>query len=379
MKYCKKCVEPDTRPGQVFNDQGLCAPCAYIESYDSAEWDARRSELKEIVTWANSRMSPLGYDSIIGVSGGKDSTRLAFFAREIGLHPLLVSFAYPPRHQSSLGAKNLSNLVEQGFDLITVNPAPEVYRRAVKHSFIKLGNWGNPSEIALYASLPRTALQNKIPLACAGENPFVTVGSGSGSKDGNAINIVSMNTLRGGDISPFMDEYNIPEKMAFYRFPEKERILKNDLRMIYLGYYIEDYDQYNNAKFAVEHGMSLREGEDADPSRTGFWHNHTALDEDFVIVNQFLKYLKLGFGQTAQQVSLDIRAGRLTRDEAVDLCRQFDGKCHSDYIARFCEYLDITVEDFWEIAESWRNKDIWHLKDGEWELKEKLKKSTELS
>ncbi|KZB70918.1 MULTISPECIES: N-acetyl sugar amidotransferase [Thalassospira] len=374
MKYCRSCVEPDTRPGQVFNEEGLCTPCSLALSYDAAEWDRRRKELDEIVAWANERRSPLGYDSIIGVSGGKDSTRLAFFAREIGLNPLLVSFVYPPIQQTDLGAANLSNLVEQGFDVMTVNPAPEVYRRAIRHSFLKLGNWTNPSEIALYASLPRTALQTNIPLACAGENPFITLGSGAGgSKDGNAINVVSMNTLRGGDITPFLDEYNTEDKMYFFRFPEKDRILKNDLKLIYLGYYIEDYDQHNNAEFAVQHGMKLREGRHADPARTGFIHNHSMLDEDFVIVNQYLKYLKLGFGMTAQQASLDIRAGRLTRSEAIELCEKFDGQCHEEYIERFCDFLDIPLTRFWEVAESWRNPEIWKLQGNKWELKTKLR------
>lgn len=379
MKYCKNCVEPDTRPGQVFTEEGLCTPCAYSLSYDAAEWDRRRAELAKIIEWAKSRRSPMGYDCIVGVSGGKDSTRLAYFAREVGMNPLLVSFVYPPMQQTDLGACNLTNLIDKGFDVITVQPSPEVFRRAIKHSFVKLGNWVNPSDLALYASIPRTALQNNIPLACAGENPFVTVGSGSGSRDGDATNVVSMNTLRGGDISPYLDDYNTEEKMFLFRFPEKERILKNDLKLIYLGYYIEDYDQENNARFAVERGMKVREGKDADPARTGFLHNHTMLDEDFVIVNQFVKYLKLGFGQTAQQVALDIRAGRLTRDEGIELCRKFDGKCDVDYIRRFCKFVDMPEDEFWDLVEGFRNKDIWEIRDNNWQLKEKLETSWEMA
>ena len=31
MKYCKKCTMPDTRPGMVFDENGICYPCLNIE------------------------------------------------------------------------------------------------------------------------------------------------------------------------------------------------------------------------------------------------------------------------------------------------------------------------------------------------------------
>ena len=31
MKYCKKCVMPDTRPGIKFNEEGICYPCLNYE------------------------------------------------------------------------------------------------------------------------------------------------------------------------------------------------------------------------------------------------------------------------------------------------------------------------------------------------------------
>ena len=31
MKYCKKCLQPDTRPGIKFDDKGVCYACLYEE------------------------------------------------------------------------------------------------------------------------------------------------------------------------------------------------------------------------------------------------------------------------------------------------------------------------------------------------------------
>ena len=372
MRWCKNCFEPTTRPGQVFDENGLCTPCHFAKiDVSKEEWNRRKEELKEIVNWAKARRSPSGYNSVIGVSGGKDSTRLALFAREIGLSPLLVSCTYQPQQMTELGAENLSNLVNLGFDVITINIAPETARRAIRASFLSFSNWCRPSELALYSSIPRVALTQGIPLACAGENPFLAFGNSCGSIDGDASDITSMHTLGDGDLTPYMKDGNRPEDMLLYRFPNKDKSAHEKLRMIYLGYYIEGYSLSNNAEFAINYGFKPRCDSEADPLRTGSYHNHTAVDEDFVIVNQFLKYLKFGFGNVTQQVSSDIRDGRLGRAEALEIIQRYDGLCDIDYIKKFVRFLGITEEQFWDIAEKARNPDIWKRVGDEWELKYK--------
>ena len=70
--YCKKCVEPSTRPDAAFDEEGVCLPCRYAEGLDRIDWEARRRELLEICDWGREN-SHGTYDCIIGVSGGKDS------------------------------------------------------------------------------------------------------------------------------------------------------------------------------------------------------------------------------------------------------------------------------------------------------------------
>ena len=370
MRICKKCFEPDTRPGQVFNEEGVCTPCQVQDTKISPEeWKERRIELMDVVDWARKKRSRGGYDCVIGVSGGKDSTCLALFAREIGMNPLLVCCTYPPQQFTNLGAYDLSNLVSLGFDLITVNIAPEVMKTAIRHSFLKFANWCKPSEMALYSSIPRIALSHGIALACAGENPFLTFGNECGSMDGDASNIFTMNTLDGGDLTPYLEDGNTTENMLLFKFPDKEKWADKTLRMIYLGYYIKDWSLTNNGKKAIKNGLKVRTGIEADPARTGAYHNHTFLDEDFVIVNNFLKYLKFGFGQASQQISDDIRHGILRREDMVDFVRKYDGCCDIEYIRRFIEYIEITEETFWEVANKARNRDIWEKVDQNWQLK----------
>jgi Zn ribbon nucleic-acid-binding protein len=71
MKYCKKCLQTDTRPGIRFDQHGVCPACNYHESLKYVDWEERKLELNEIVKFGKAN-NHSGYDCIIGVSGGKD-------------------------------------------------------------------------------------------------------------------------------------------------------------------------------------------------------------------------------------------------------------------------------------------------------------------
>jgi N-acetyl sugar amidotransferase len=369
MRYCTVCVEPDTRPGQQFDENGICAPCRYRAEAPEVDWDARRRELSAVVTWARARRTR-GYDCALGVSGGKDSTRLAMFAREAGLNPLLVSCTCPPEMMTDRGARNLSNLIDLVFDCVTVNIAPETYRRLVRIGFEDFGNYCRATEIALYASIPRIAVAYGIKLVCLGENPFVTLGTGSGSEDADASALLSMNTLAGGDITPFITPDTPSKLLNWYKFPQPAELERAGVRMIFLGHYIEDYEDQNNAAFAQALGLEVRSGRDADIAETGCLYDYCALDEDFIFVNQLLKYLKMGSALVSQQTSMQVRHGRMTRDEAVTLTTRYDGRIHPRFIDKFCRFLRISTEHFWAVAERYRNPDIW-MRDnaGAWRLR----------
>ncbi len=81
MKICKRCIQPDTRPGIYFNEDGICGACLWEEQKKTIDWNSRENELDEIVGWAK-KNAKNNYDCVIGVSGGKDSTKQALTARD---------------------------------------------------------------------------------------------------------------------------------------------------------------------------------------------------------------------------------------------------------------------------------------------------------
>ena len=61
----------------------------------------------------------------------------------------------------------------------------------------------------------------------------------------------------------------------------------------------------------------------------------------------------------------DLREGRITRDEAIELVKKYDGKCSEKYILDFCDFIGITIENFWENVEKFRGN-MWKKVDNEW-------------
>lgn len=370
MKFCLQCVQPDTRPGIVFDEHGICPACNFANEAGDIDWDARLRELDELAAYARST-NVSGYDCIVTVSGGKDSLRQALYVRdELGLKPLLVCCSYPPEQITERGAYNLGNLIELGFDTISVSPDPQVWKTMMKSGFDRYGNWCKSTEMALYAMGPKLAIAYHIPVIIYGENPAIAMGElckgYTVTGDGNTMKY-SSNTLDGGDPTGLRLDDMTDQDVIWYTYPDDESINLAQLRIIYLGYYVQDFTRFKNAEVAVENGLVVR---DDSPEEMGMIYEWESLDEDFVVVNQMIKHVKFGFGRTTEQVIEAMRLGLMSRAESAELVKKYDGKCAGKYIKAYCKYLGITEKYFWEVVESYRNQEIWERSPaGEWRLK----------
>lgn len=366
--FCTECVQPNTRPGIKFDKNGVCGPCNYFKTLKEVDWKQRYSQLEVHATWCKQRRSEMGYDCIISVSGGKDSMRQAMIARELGLNALLVCTANPPEMQNDIGVANLDNLNKLGFDIITVEPDPITFKRLMKKAFIEHGNYAKAIELALYASAPRIAIAYGIKMIFLGENNSLVYGEDIKCEDGgDASNMINYNTLGGGDVDWMIDNIVLYENLFTYQYPDKNTLDEAGIKIIYLGYYISDFNNLTNGRIGIENGLTIR---NAPPEHTGCIHNFDALDEDFVHVNQMIKFFKFGFGKATDEVCELIRLGRISRSEGMDMVQRLDGRCHDSYIELYCKYLKITKKTFWDIANGYRNSNLWIKTEKGWLLKD---------
>ena len=362
MKYCKECLQVDTRPGTKFDNEGICPACNYFKTLKNVDWSERRKELDSIVSFGQ-KNSHSGYDCIIGVSGGKDSTRQAYFVKDVlKMNPLLVSLGYPPEQSTQRGVDNVSNMINHGFDCININPSPQVWKKLMRKSFLQHTNWAKSTELALFSSVPRLAIAYQIPLIWWGENTALQLGDlnvmGKDGSDGN--NLRKMNTLGGGDITWLINDEVKKEHILQYNYPSEKEMENANLRITFLGYFWKDWSLIDNGNFSALRGLDIR---NESPKDIGDPFGITSLDEDWVGLNQMIKYLKFGFGRITDYVNEDIRLGRLTRDEAIELCEKYDGSCSPKYIKSFCEYIEISESKFWDNVNKSVNKDLFKKTD----------------
>lgn len=367
MKYCKKCLQTDTRPNTKFSIEGICPACQYFDTLKDVDWSVRHEEIKEIVKFGKEN-NHSGYDCIIGVSGGKDSTRQAWYVKNVlGMNPLLVCLSPPPQQITQRGADNISNLIKLGFDCVCINPAPETWKKLMRQSFFEYVNGFKSTELALFSSVPRLAIAYQIPLIWWGENSALQLGEvtvmGKTGSDGN--NLKHMNTLGGGDITWLLKNEIKKSDILQYCYPSDEEMENANLRITFLGYFWKDWSLMDNGNFAALRGLDIRS---EPPQMIGDYMGITALDEDWTPMNQMIKYLKYGFGRITDYVNEDIRLGRLTREEAIVLVEKYDGNCAPEYIQSFCDFIEITVEEFWNIVDKGTNKKLFkRLSQGKYE------------
>ncbi len=367
MRYCKRCLQPDTRPGIVFDDEQICFACRYEESKATIDWEERHRELVAIAEEAKAEAKKRGndYDCIIGVSGGKDSTFQAVYAKEVlGLHPLLINCM--PDEITEIGRKNIDNLNSLGFDIISIRPNPVVAKKLARKSFFERGNIIAASEYCLWASAYIMAYKFNIPLIIQGENAALTLGTAKNQEPtGNAFSVLQLDTLRGGNTSCFLDEaLDITEEdLVLYKIPDVKLMEEKGIKAIFLQYYVREWSQVGNADFAIARGLT---GRTDDLHNLGRYRRYTALDSDMPIVNQMIKYLKFGFGYATDEICYDIREGRFTRESGKWYVNEYDGKCGDAYIDEACRYLSITREEFWKVVDGYVNTDLFEQKDGKW-------------
>ncbi len=362
MRYCKNCLSTDLRPNGKFFDDGTCAPCHFHNLAGEVNWNKRLKALKSLI--ASKKLSTNSpFDCIVGVSGGKDSTRQALWVRDrLKMKPLLVCVAYPPYQITDIGAENLNNLITLGFTCITVGPAPRTSRDLTRRAFFEFGNVAKATEFALFSQVPKLAIDFNINLVFWGENPASQVGDfsalGQSLFDGNLLR--NMNTISAGGMTWINDAVRHRALAENYTYPNLAMFNEYGIQIIFLGPAWNDWSMLINSKFASLHGLTVR---DKDVLDTGDILRTSMLDEDYSNINMMIKYYKFGFGRATDYCNEMIRLGQISRTDALAVVQKNDGVCSDEIIESFCKYIEIDPKQFWETVNRYCNKDLFEISD----------------
>lgn len=363
--YCPNCLSTNLRPNGWFNEGELCFPCQSDKNSVTTDYSSRVKRLRlYIESLSNHKENNTRYDCIVGVSGGKDSTRQALWVRDrLGMRPLLVCVTYPPIQSTELGKKNLSNLVDMGFDIVTFTPAPKTSERLTRESFFKFGNVSKATEKVLHSEVPRIALMENIKLIFWGDNQATQTGDmatlGDSIFDGN--NLRNMNTLVDGGDEWIKDIVKIKNKYDPYFYPDYKKLKNQYINTVYLGPALDRWTMLDNSIFSILFGLLPNENASF---KTGDMLRTSMLDEEYTNINMMIKYYKFGFGRTTDLVNGLIRDNSMSRKEAIELAEDLDGMCSDEIIDSFCRYINITNNEFWNVVYKFTNRDLFFIQKG---------------
>jgi len=360
IRYCRRCVMPETKPDLKFDETGVCSACHYFERRAEVDWAERRGQLEAILD--RYRVQARGknnYDCIIPCSGGKDSTFQTLTMLDMGMTPLCVTATTD--RLSPIGRRNIENIKKLGVDYIEVSTNPVVRRKINKLCLEQVGDISWPEHLTIFTVPVRVAVQTGVPLIIWGENSQNENG-GPAARAGNPVLdrrwLEEFGGLLGLRVSDLFGYQSIePRHLIQYTYPVDEDLARVGVTGLFLGHFLP-WDGHNNALLAQAHGF-----ETWPTTVEGSIVNYENLDNEQMRIHDYFKFLKYGYSRATDWACWHIRRGRLTREQGLALVKAHDGKFPWSYLGVGLETMlaeiDMTLEEFQAVCDRFTNRKLF--------------------
>ncbi len=381
VEFCRKCVYSNQKvvPSTILNDNqahtnrkflrfnsnGICSACETVEKKgfsekENIDWKERENQLNKILDKYRSRNG--NYDCIVPGSGGKDSVFQAHILKyKYKMNPLTVTFA--PILYTDVGMKNFHNWPEKGgVNNFLYSPSGKVYGKLTRLAFERMLHPFQPFIFGQRHIASHLALRLNIPLIFNGE-PFSEYGSENKNEDEDYRMPYKYYTkqkdqeilISGTTIKELEQDHNLNISDLEYFLPLQEDVLKEkDIQVIFLGFFEKMNPQENFYKASEISGFKT------SPERTeGTYSKYNSLDDKVDGFHYWTSYIKYGIGRTTEEASNECRHGYITRDEAINLVKKYDGEFPKKYFNDFLELTNLSEEKFYDIVDSFRPDHLW--------------------
>jgi N-acetyl sugar amidotransferase len=365
--FCKRCLYSTAHPlGLTLDDEGVCSGCRVHEEKDVIDWSAKWEKLRSLVEPYRDKTGR-NYDCIVPVTGGQDSHYIVHLVKErLGLNPLLVS--YNKYFNTPLGIRNLANLrIRFNCDILMQNVNPLSVKKIVRTTLRKFGSiyWPN---LAGHTVFPvQTALRYQIPLIIWGAHQGVEqVGMFSHEHEVEMTRRYRKDhDLMGYEADDLLSIFDdLAESDIWqYRYPNDESLSAQDVRGIYLSNYIRWDPKAQNEQMIATHGYQT-----AAFTRTFDFYDHVDCF-NYMHLHDLLKLYKHGYSRVTDHASREIRHGRMSRDQGLQLVRDHELGSIS-YVDYFCQWIGMKNRSLQFVLDQHRNRRFWEeTAPGDWVFK----------
>lgn len=347
LQRCTRCVTPASFETVIFDEKGECSICKQHDiKHHVIDWDERRAEFAKIVD----KFRGTGdYDCIVPISGGKDSTFVLYdMIKTYKVRPLAVSFDhgfYRPHHKINRD-KVLDKL---DVDFLLFRPSMKVVRKLMLESLIRKGDYCWHCHTGVFSWPMQVAIKYKIPLLIWGESTAEYTSYYDNYEDIQAQDEESFNRyinlgITAEDMEGFLGGAVSERELEPFRYPPLRELKKIGYQSLCYGSY-HKWDVRKQVKI-IQDELDWRFDEvEGIPEQ----HWYTKKECMANGVRDYLKFIKRGFGRTSQLTTDDIRAGVMTREEALSLIKKHDGRRPAS-LDLFLDFLGLTEDEFNEIA-----------------------------
>ena len=358
IKYCRTCFLPDTKPDLYFDESGLCAACISYENRPNIDWNQREGEFLKILK-EHSLRSRGTWDCIIPVSGGKDSTVQVLKVLELGFNPLCVTAM--TCDLTPIGRANIENIKNLGVDYIEFSPNPKVRRILNRLGLEEVGDISWPEHVGIFTIPIQVAVKYKIPLIVWGENSQNEYGGPSKDAESHLLGrawLEEYGGMLGLRVRDLSEAYGINQNQLIpYTYPTEAELEDIGVTGIFMGHFFP-WDGLSNFLLAQANGFKsyerIVEGSSA---------SYENLDNFQTGIHDYFKFLKFGYGRATDIVSMQIRRGRLTRKQGLEIIKRNDGIYPATYMGKSLESilqpLGITQSTFDEICDRFTNHELF--------------------
>ena len=172
-QICTRCIMDTSDPEIHFDENGVCSHCKRYDEMAKRETyydETGQQKLKKIIKKIKKKGRNKRYDCIIGVSGGTDSTFMAYHVKQLSLRPLAVHL--DNGWDSELAVNNIENLLKKlSIDLFTKVIEWEEFKD-LQLAFLRASTPDSeiPTDHAILAILFQVAANNNIRYIITGQN-----------------------------------------------------------------------------------------------------------------------------------------------------------------------------------------------------------------
>jgi N-acetyl sugar amidotransferase len=359
LRRCTRCVLPETHETIAFDEAGVCNICRQHEfKHSEIDWDAKKHELDDLIAAYRGRYE---YDCIVPFSGGKDSTfTLSYLVKEYGVRPLVVSFDHGFMRPNLI--ENTKRTIRKlGVPFHSFTPNWHVVQRLMLQAFLEKGDFCWHCHTGIFAYPMWVAIRHEVPLVIWGEpsaeyTAYYRYGQDEEVDEKRFNRYVNLG-ITAQDMLVRLEGLVDERDLLPFTYPPLKDLRRLNYRSVCLGSYIPWDVRSQAATIQHELGWQGDEVENVPPG-----YEYEKIECYMQGVRDYIKYLKRGYSRPSHLTSLDIRNGRVSRDDALRLVKENEGK-RPPSLDIFLEYVGLSEVEFVEIALShqvspWQNEEV---------------------